>query len=169
MTIADHRAVGFTAFAGHCWRAVPAGREAEVLAGTVRAGRYNRDGERTLYMSASPEGVAAAMARYGEAPRALVRLAVSAQGLVDLRDPAACSAFGVDAGKAGEDWLGALQAGETPPSWIVADRLRSIGANGLIDASRRLPGAWHLVLFRWNTAGGVQLRPAPSVSAPGDG
>lgn len=141
------------AFAGACWRAMPAGQAGEVLAGTVRAGRYNRPGERTLYMSGSPAGVAAAMARYGEAERALVTLTVAAEWLVDLRDAAGCAALGIDTSRVREDWIAALDRGEEPPSWRVADRLRAIGADGLIDGSRRAPGEAHIVLFRWNRPG----------------
>jgi pentose-5-phosphate-3-epimerase len=32
------------------------------------------------------------------------------------------------------------------------------GANGLIDPSRKRPGLWHLVLFRWNEANGPKVR-----------
>ncbi|WP_368074223.1 hypothetical protein [Curtobacterium sp. SGAir0471] len=39
-----------------------------------------------------------------------------------------------------------------PTSWLVRDRLVALGADGLIDPSRKRPGLWHLVLFRWNTA-----------------
>ncbi len=144
---------GFSRYAGPCWRALAAGREARVLDGTGRAGRYNRPDERTLYMSGSPEGVAAAMARYGEADRTLVRLDVAAEGLVDLRDAVACAALGIDPARAKEDWIAALDRGEEPASWALADRARAIGATGLIDGSRRAPGAWHLVLFRWNEGG----------------
>ena len=139
----------FARYAGPCWRAVAMGAEGRVLDGTVRAGRYNRPGERTLYMSSSPEGVAAAMARYGEADRALMRLMVEADRLVDLRDRVACAALEIDPAAAKQDWIAALDRGETPPSWRVADRARAVGAAGLIDRSRRAPGQWHLVLFGW--------------------
>lgn len=150
-------AAGLTGLAGGCWRAVPAGREAAVLDGTIRAGRYNRPGERTLYMSGSPGGVAAAMARYGRAPRTVVKLVVAADRLVDLRDAAACAALGIDASRVKEDWIAALDRGEEPASWATADRARDMGAQGLIDGSRRAPGAWHLVLFRWNEAGAARV------------
>ena len=144
---------GFTRYAGSCWRAVMPGREAAVLDGTVHAGRYNRPGERTLYMSGSVEGVAAAMPRYGEAERVLVRLEVEAEQLIDLRDVAACSALAIDARGAGDDWVAALDRDDVPPSWLVADPAREAGAAGLIDGSRRAPGEWHLALFDWGRTG----------------
>lgn len=143
-------AAGLVAYAGPCWRAVATGCEAAVLEGSTRAGRYNRPDERTLYTSGSPEGVAAALKRYGEAPRTVVRLAVEADALLDLRDAAGCAALGIDAAAARADWQAALAGGEKPPSWQVSDRARALGADGLIDASRRAPGLWHLVLFRWD-------------------
>lgn len=145
----------FARYAGPCWRAVMAGQEATVLDGTTKAGRYNRAGERTLYMSGSPAGVAAAMARYGEADRLLVRLDVVAERLVDLRDGAMCVVLGIDPGRVKEDWIAALDRGDEPPSWRVSDRARGLGAIGLIDASRRAPGEWHLILFEWNDGGGA--------------
>ena len=141
------------AFAGPCWRAVVAGHEGGVLEGTVRAGRDNRAGERTLYVSGSPEGVAAAMARYRDAPRTAVPLVVVADDLIDLRDVGACAAHGIDPTRAKEDWNAALDRGEEPPSWRIADQLRATGADGLIDGSRRAPGEAHIVLFRWNRPG----------------
>lgn len=145
---------GTVGYTGPCWRAAGPGLEGAVLGGSDRPGRYNRAGERTLYMSGSPEGVAAAMARYGDAPRRIVRLMVEADGLIDLRD----APFGFDASRAKEDWIAALDRGEEPPSWAVSDRARALGATGLIDGSRRLPDAWHLVLFRWNEPGGASVR-----------
>jgi RES domain-containing protein len=138
---------------GHCWRAVTAGAEAQILDGATRAGRFNRWGERTLYMSGSPAGVAAAMARYDQAARTLVRLRVDAELLIDLRSAEACKMLYMDVSRANGDWLTALGHGEEPASWAVSDRARAIGANGLIDLSRRAPGLWHLVLFRWNAPG----------------
>ena len=102
-------------------------------------------------MSGSPAGVAAAMARYGDAERVLLRLRVEVWRLVDLRDAAACTALGIDPRRAREDWLAALERGDEPASWTVSDRVRALGAAGLIDPSRRAPGAWHPALFRWNT------------------
>ena len=144
------------AFAGLdalCWRAVLVGQERTALDGTTRAGRYNRPGVRTLYMSSSPEGVAAAMARYRDVPRSLLGLRVAANRLVDLRNATACAALGIDPARGKVDWIAALDRNEAPPSWAVADRARALGAAGLIDPSRRAPGAWHLVLFRWNEPG----------------
>lgn len=129
-----------------------------MLDGTVRAGRYNRPGERTLYMSASREGVAAAMVRYGPAARTLLALDVEADRLIDLRDGQACATYGIDAGRVKEDWIAALDRREEPASWPVAGRARAVGAAGLIDASSRAPWTWHLILFGWNRGGEPAVR-----------
>ncbi|HEU0043146.1 RES family NAD+ phosphorylase [Sphingomonas sp.] len=137
-----------------------AGQEAAALNGTERAGRYNRPGQRTLYMSGSPEGVAAAMARYGEVARTLMRFEVAAERLLDLRDTDACAELMINPALAKEDWLAAIAREEEPSSWAVSDLAREIGAVGLIDSSRRRPGAWHMVLFGWNEAGGARVTAA---------
>ena len=144
-------------YSGPCWRAVAAGRQDVALEGTVRAGRYNRSSERTLYMSNSPEGVAAAMARYGDAPRELVKLTVWAERLIDLRDLGLCTCLAIDPSAAKQGWLAALNRGDEPTSWAIADRARELGATGLIDASRQAWKEWHLILFRWNVAGGASV------------
>lgn len=41
---------------------------------------------------------------------------------------------------------------------MVRDRLIEVGVNGLIDPSRKSPGHWHLVLFRWNMAEAPSVR-----------
>ena len=131
-----------------------------LLAGSVRAGRYSRPDQKTLYLSATPEGVAAAMVAHddGTAERVIVPLDVTATGIFDLRDDAACQKAGIDRADALAPWQDVVRQGGEPSSWRVADALRSLGANGLIDPSRTAPGLWHLVLFRWNVPGGAEVR-----------
>ena len=40
----------------------------------------------------------------------------------------------------------------------AGDWIEAQGADGLIDPSRKAPGLWHLVLFRWNVAGAPVVR-----------
>ena len=75
---------------------------------------------------------------------------VQASRVVDLRDASALAGFGIDLADAVAPWQEIVAAGGVPPSWTVRDRLVSAGADGLIDPSRKAPGLWHLVLFRWN-------------------
>lgn len=138
---------------GTFYRAVdPAFREF-ALQGSRSAGRYSRPQEPTLYLSSSRAGVDAAMIAHRKArsPKLeTLELEVRASNIVDLRDDAALAALGVSRDDAVAPWQEAVAAGGTPSSWRVRDKLSVAGANGLIDPSRKRPGLWHLVLFRWN-------------------
>lgn len=93
---------------------------------------------------------------------------MEASGIVDLRDAAALQAAGVELADAIAPWQEIVAAGGTPPSWTVRDRLLAAGANGLIDPSRKSPGLWHLVLFRWNETDAPIVRLAASPPATTD-
>lgn len=96
----------------------------------------------------------------------IVEIDVEASRIVDLRDANALEAAGIDLAHAVAPWQDIAAAGGAPSSWIVRDRLLAAGANGLIDPSRKSPGLWHLVLFRWNEADAPTVRlggqPAPA-------
>ena len=89
----------------------------------------------------------------------LLAFEVHADRIFDLRNHTRCFAAGFDPADAEEPWDEILAAGGTPPSWGVADQLQRLGANGLIDPSRRVPGRWHLVLFGWNKLGSPMVTP----------
>ncbi len=142
-------------------RSISAGHRDRVLDGSVRPGRYSRISEPSLYLSSSREGVEAAMTAHtqdGDPERVILPLRVVADRIFDLRDPEACAEAGIDRDRAVADWQDIVKAGGEAPSWQVADVIRSLGANGLIDPSRQVPGLWHLVLFRWNEPGGAEVR-----------
>ena len=83
------RTDGLVDVQGVFFRAVTAG--VPPLGGSVSAGRYSRPGQPTLYMSASAEGVAAAMQAHPSArgtSRSVIELAVSARLIADLRNAA---------------------------------------------------------------------------------
>ncbi|WP_220036791.1 RES family NAD+ phosphorylase [Curtobacterium sp. MCBD17_021] len=136
---------------------------ASAIGGSRTAGRYSRADEPTLYLSSSVEGGEAALLAHPEiratAP-VIVEVDVTASRIVDFRDPAARSAAGVDLEDATAPWQQIVADGGVPASWLFRDRLVAPGADGLIDPSRKRPGLWHLVLFRWNTdsAPDVQVR-----------
>lgn len=141
---------------GRCFRAVDPAHRHSALTGSRAAGRYSRADTPTLYLSSSPEGVAAAMIAHASARTPLLELVevdVDAHGIVDLRDHAALAAAGIDPADAAAPWQEAVAAGAAPPSWRVRDRLLELGAHGLIDPSRKRPGLWHLTLFDWNSPG----------------
>ena len=152
----------FTRISDRFYRSVAVAHEAHVLDGSVSAGRYSRPDVPVLYLSATPEGVAAAMKAHddGSVARMIVAVEVRAERIFDLRDDAACAEAGIDRTDALASWQDVLRDGGVPSSWQVADRLRALGANGLIDPSRTAPGLWHLVLFRWNVPGGAEVRRA---------
>jgi hypothetical protein len=88
----------------------------------------------------------------------IVAIDVEASGIVDLRYVSALQAVGIDLEDALAPWQAIVEAGGTPRSWTVRDRLIEVGANGLIDPSRKTPGLWHPVLFRWNVADAPSAR-----------
>ncbi|MBT1608688.1 RES domain-containing protein [Curtobacterium flaccumfaciens pv. poinsettiae] len=123
------------------------------IAGSRSVGRYSRADEPTLYLSASVGGVEAAMVAHRDVRAAtleIVAIDVDAARIVDLRDPGTLDSIGIDLQDAVAPWQDIAAAGGSPGSWQVRDRLLEIGADGLIDPSRKSPGLWHLVLFRWN-------------------
>jgi RES domain-containing protein len=149
---------------GRCYRAVDPAHLDTALAGSRAAGRYSRATSPTLYLSASREGVAAALQAHADARSSalvVVEVDVDASGIVDLRDPGALEAAGISLADATAPWQEAVRAGAEPPSWAVRDRLFELGARGLIDPSRKRPGLWHLALFDWNRPG------APLVTVAG--
>ena len=152
----------FVSVRGTFYRAVDPAYEHAALNGSRSAGRYSPPDVPTLYLSSSPAGVAAAMQKHagGRTP-ALKVLAfeVHADRIADLRDLTAMAELGVDPGDALGDWQSAVEAGKSPASWGVRERLESIGAVGLIDPSRTSLGLWHLTLFAWNTATAPNVRP----------
>ena len=142
-------------------RAVDGTHRASALDGSHLPGRYSAAGQPTLYLSNSPEGVAAAMVAHGGARDNLTVLAFSVrdQGIVDLRDPAALRAAGVDLQDAVAPWQDVVTAGGVPSSWTVRRRLEDLGGQGMIDPSRTQPGLWHLVLFRWSMENAARVEP----------
>ncbi|OAN32125.1 hypothetical protein A4X17_16970 [Plantibacter sp. H53] len=138
---------------GTFYRAIDPSFREFAIAGSRTAGRYSRANEPTLYLSSSVDGVEAAMIAHQDARagvREIVEIDVEASGIVDLRDARALESAGIDLADATAPWQDIAAGGGTPTSWSIRDRLLAGGANGLIDPSRKRPGLWHLVLFRWN-------------------
>lgn len=88
----------------------------------------------------------------------ILTLDVQASRIVDLRDAPALASLGVELSDAVAPWQDIVAAGGVPPSWTVRDRLVAAGAQGLIDPSRKAPGLWHLILFRWNSDDAPSVR-----------
>lgn len=154
---------------GIFYRAIDPEHRDFAIAGSRSAGRYSRPHEPTLYLSSSTAGVEAAMLAHKDARATeleIVEIEVEASGILDLRDARAREAAGVDLADAVAPWQEIAAADGTPRSWTVRDRLLGIGANGVIDPSRKSPGLWHLVLFRWNEAGAPTVRLHGTSTAP---
>ncbi len=153
---------GFVRLAGVFYRAVDPRYRDLALKGSRAAGRYSSPGQPALYLSASPEGVEAAMAAHrttGSPARAVLAFEVEADRIFDLRNHRQCAAASIEPTDAQAPWQEAATQGGEPPSWRVANRLRDLGANGLIDPSRKAPVLWHLVLFNWNADGAPRVTP----------
>lgn len=152
--------VPLTSVEGTFYRAVDPQHREYALAGSRSAGRYSRADQPTLYLSSSPEGVEAAMIKHrDERSPALeiVEVSVWAHRIFDLRDARSREQTEISLDDAAAQWKNLVPAGEEPPSWTVRRRLEELGAHGLIDPSRKAPGLWHLVLFRWNERGAAQV------------
>lgn len=151
----------FVRVTGIFYRAVADAPNIDPLAGSIAAGRYSRPNQKTLYMSSSEDGVSAAMLAH-PLPSGQVRstwpLFVDADCIADLRDDAILSAIRMQRDDALRPWQDGLAKGQEPSSWSVRSALEEIGAKGLIDPSRKAPGMWHLVLFRWNQPNAPRVR-----------
>lgn len=155
---------------GTFYRAIDPNFREFAIAGSRSMGRYSRAHEPTLYLSSSVDGVKAAMIAHKDARSAaleIVEIDVEASGIIDLRDANALETAGIDIAEAVAPWQDVAAAGGIPRSWPLRDRLLEVGANGLIDPSRKSPRLWHLVLFRWNEADAptVRLGGSPAVAA----
>jgi RES domain-containing protein len=135
------------------YRAIDPAYRHFALSGSRAPGRYSDSHQPTLYLSSSPEGVEAAMQSHsGNRSRNLeiVRVSVTSDKIIDLRNAEALFAAGIDLNDAIAPWQEIVREGGVPRSWNVRNRLTSLGIKGLIDPSRKAPGLWHLVLFSWN-------------------
>ena len=132
--------------------------EAADVLGPARApeGRSHRDGQRALYLSETPDGCRVATRRYltDDTPaRAIFPLQVSRAVVVDLRDRVATDALGIDTTHRACEWQKLRMQGLPSPTWDIADRVRALGLDGMLYASRSDPALTHLPLFRWNEPG----------------
>lgn len=152
----------FSSVRGTFFRAIDPAYRHGALNGSRSAGRFSPPDTPTLYLSSSRDGVAAAMLAHtdSESPhRAVLSFEVTALRIADLRDRATMTAIDVDVEAAAAPWQDDVAAGRAPVSWGVRERLLELGAQGLIDPSRKRPGLWHLTLFAWNAPGAPSVLP----------
>lgn len=133
----------------------------EVLASVKSPeGRSHHDGQPALYLSQTPEGTAVAVKRYmrpDDPPRVICPLNVSNAHIVDLRDLPACEALGIDPSQRAIEWQSLRAQGLHSPTWDISDRVRALGLDGMLYASRTRPDMTHLTLFKWNDKGAARV------------
>jgi len=152
-----------TPLSGRFYRIIFADNLGRVLDGVLSPeGRFHHDGERTTYMSPSPEAAAVAVNIYlkpDDPPRVIVPLQLTDAMVLDFRTPETEKQLGLKWRETAVPWAEQRAAGLPATSWRASDAARASGADGMIYPSRTLPSRWwHLVLFRWNTEGAPTLR-----------
>lgn len=118
-------------------------------------GRFHHDGQPTLYVSSRPDWAEHAIRAYvrdGDPPRVICELQIDRVRVLDLRDRAQCSAWGIDPALAAVPWLPQREKGACASSWRPTDIAREGGAEGMIYTARSAPERWHMVLFEWSRA-----------------
>lgn len=146
---------------GTFYRMIFSARQAEVLTSVSSPeGRSHYDGQPTLYLSETAEGTAVAVKRYMQAndpTRIICPLLVTNAHIVDLRDTAACDTLGIDTSNRSTEWQSLRAKGLRSPTWDISDRVRALGLDGMLYASRTRPDLTHLTLFKWNALGGPKV------------
>ena len=126
-------------------------------------GRSHYGGQRALYLSETPEGTQIATKIYrkpGDPPRGIFPLLVTGARVVDLRDDEATAALAIDTTHRASHWQDIRARGLPSPTWKISDRVRKLGLDGMLYASRSKPDLTHLTLFRWNALGGAKVTQA---------
>lgn len=138
--------------------------QSDDITGTARSteGRSHYNGQPALYLSATPAGCIIASKRYfqpGDPPRAIYPLHVHSDRIVDLRDAQACAYWEIDVTHRAVEWQSIRARGLRSPTWDISDRVRELGLDGMLYASRSDPSKTHLTLFQWNTEGTAMVAP----------
>jgi RES domain-containing protein len=172
-------------FAGRAWRGHDPRWAHDPLSGqgaAITGGRLNRPGEPTLYLALAPEtAIREVQAGFPHRfqPLTLCAYEVRASRIADLRNDAVMTGLGFDPGAPACDWRLDTAEGREPPSWGLADALRSAGAQGVLIPSHALGAAPHdldLVLWSWNAPDGAEVEviddhrrlPPPPSDRPGN-
>jgi RES domain-containing protein len=155
--------VPWQAYHGPLWRIQWASLpdDAALSSAASEVGRFHHSGQSAHYTSLSLIGAGIAIGYYiqpSDDARVSVELQVSADRLVDLRNPATCVALGITLDGALQRWQPIHASGTRPSTWDVSDAARQAGAHGMLYPSTRAPDRTHLVLFDWNTSSGASLR-----------
>jgi len=137
--------------------------EADDILGPARAphGRAHYPGQRALYLSRSPEGTVVASRIYvkpDDPVRCIFCLKVENATVIDLRDPIAANHYDIDTNLRLIDWKAYRDRQQYSPTWVLSDRIRELGFDGMLYASRSDPeNTVHLTLFKWNEPNAAQV------------
>lgn len=146
---------------GRYWRSVFFGNEDSLISSaSAPFGRWHQDPQQALYLSASPEGCRIAVKAYqnDEDPkRGIFPFKVEEATVVDLRDPDTRAGFDISLSDIHVFWADLKAQNEPSPTWVISDRLRALGADGLLTPSRSRPDLTHLTLFNWNRVNGPRV------------
>lgn len=149
----------FKPLTGRFWRAVFEGNEDYLLEpARGRFGRWHYDAQPALYCSDTPDGCRVSInsfARSSDPPRVLYPIDVSADRIVDLRMKDTRLSLSTTLPDIHAFWTDYLEKGTVSPTWELSDRLRDLGAQGLLSPSRSKSELTHLTLFNWNTPTGA--------------
>jgi RES domain-containing protein len=137
------------------WRMIRVPWQRDPLSGEgarLYGGRWNAKGVAALYLGASHDVAIAEYHRGLPKPGTLVPYDVRSPAIADLTDGAGRPRDTDVAAAVRCDWTARMRAGETPPSWALAERLMRAGASGALVPSVQHRGGTCLVLWRWHDA-----------------
>lgn len=115
--------------------------------------RFNRIGERTLYLSASHSVAIAEYHQLAARPGTLVGYDIVSPRIADLTDTVTLDEARIDRDVLACPWATMLSKGQSPPTWPVVARLVADGAHGILVPSYQSPAGVNLVLWQWHDAG----------------
>jgi len=121
-------------------------------------GRWNPVGAPTIYAARE---LSTAWAEYNQGfvqhPALVAQLELSNARLADLTDAAVLDDLGTSAEIHRCEWRAILDAGGTPETHLLRERLLRDGFDGVIYPSFMSPGGTCVALWRWNAEGAPAL------------
>lgn len=152
----------FAPLSGRFWRAIFEGDDAQLLkpAGAP-AGRWHHNGQTALYCSMQPDACRVSINLFATAddPRRMIHLIeVTVDRIVDLRIPQIRDDLNTSLSDIHADWKEERTSGQPAATWLLSDRLRKLGAQGILSPSRSRPDLTHLTLFDWNSDTGASVK-----------
>lgn len=152
------------------WRAVFEGEAHKLLnPASGRYGRWHYDHQPALYCSDTPDGCRVrikSFAKETDASRVLLPINVTADRIVDLGCPTTRVALQTSLDDIHAFWKDSLTEGQISPTWALSDRLRALGAQGILSPSRSRPELTHVTLFTWNSEGGASVQASQEQPIP---